>query len=303
MLFGISEDMVRKLALPYCSVWGNAQTDAWRRSVAEHRTNTQKALWRRRIGRFFGRAHRGQGHIAAEYDKQWRKKVFERYVAPERVEGGSPWSWRDHAFLMSNEGGARLRQLYLSRAIEEVAPHSVLEVGCGNAINLLVLACRYPKIAFSGLEFTAGGVGSAATGLTADELPVSLREFAPEPIADPTAHQNIQLVRGTAARLPFADNSFDLVLTSLALEQMEEIRSAALLEIARVARRFVLMLEPFYDCNNGKEQRAYIHAYNYFQGTVTDLPNVGLIPQWATADMPSKEFLRTMLVLCHKRSR
>jgi hypothetical protein len=97
--------------------------------------------------------------------------------------------------------------------------------------------------------------------------------------------------------MPFEDGSFDLVMTVLAVEQMESIRSAALREIARVTRGHVLMLEPFRDANARGLKRLYVRSRGYFQGSIEELRGFGLTPVWATDDYPQEAFLGTAFVL------
>ena len=52
---------------------------------------------------------------------------------------------------------------------------------------------------------------------------------------DPEA-DGVTFLQGSAAELSFPDGAFDLVMTVLAIEQMERIRARALAEITRVAR-------------------------------------------------------------------
>ena len=293
-------DAVRRVAAPYCAGWATTADINWRAAVRQALKANLRALWRRRLAGLTRGYRRGQAQIYGEYDRQWRKKTFDRYAPVATGKRGAPWVWRSQGFFLTNEGGARLRYLFLSRAIADVRPASVLEVGCGNGLNLLLLACRFPEIAFAGVEFTASGARQMAAAQTAAMLPEALRAFSPEPLEDLRAHRAVAGVRGTAAALPYRDSSFDLVFTALALEQMEEIRSAALREVARVAGRYVLMLEPFRECNRSLLPRAYVGAHDYFRGAIADLPAYGLEPVWATADMPSKAFLRTALVLCRK---
>src|SRR5690348_4022288 len=97
----------------------------------------------------FPKPHRGQLEILAEYDRQWRKKKWEKYRV-DSSEAGAPWVWRDRQLLLSNELGAAVRLIYLDTALSSLRPRRVLEVGSGNGINLLLLAAAYPGIEFSG---------------------------------------------------------------------------------------------------------------------------------------------------------
>ena len=78
------------------------------------------------------------------------------------------------------------------------------------------------------------------------------------------------------------------MLTSLALEQMNHIRRQALTELARVACRWVVMLEPFADFNRTPERRLHTRAHDYLAATVADLPKYGLRPMHVFDDFPSK---------------
>src|SRR5262249_50021532 len=147
------------------------------------------------------------------------------------------------------QGEKRVHHRLLFRSIERLRPRTVLEVGAGNGLNILTLAARFPEAHFTGLELTLGGVQAAARVRAMPEFPRMLAEFSVDPPAAQAAHRRVDLIQGTAASLPFRNGSFDLVFTVLALEQMEEIRKSALAELRRVARDFVVMIEPFRDWN------------------------------------------------------
>jgi ubiquinone/menaquinone biosynthesis C-methylase UbiE len=198
-------------------------------------------------------------------------------------------------------GTKRVHLLFLMRAIARLKPRTVLEVGSGNGLNLFILAARFPEIHFMGLELTAGGVVAANRVRAMAELPEILVTFAPEPPIDLKPFDRIVIVQGNAAALPFVDASFDLVITALALEQMEPIRHQALAEIRRVASTYTAMVEPFFDWNATGPQRDYIIANDYFSGSVAELERVGLAPFYMTGDMPSKLTIRPAFVVCRTR--
>ncbi|MGH7817101.1 MAG: class I SAM-dependent methyltransferase, partial [Candidatus Binatia bacterium] len=186
----------------------------------------------------------------------------------------------------------------LMRLIARLKPATVLEVGCGNGLNLFILAGRFPGIRFTGIELTTGGVAAAEAVRALPELPQAVQDFAPEPLLDPKPFDRIEILCGNAAALPFPDRSFDLLMTSLALEQMEQIRPRALAEIARVAKSHTAMVEPFFEWNATGSRRDYIVANDYFSGRISDLPGFGLTPVFSTADMPCKLINHPGLVVC-----
>ena len=103
---------------------------------------------------------------------------------------------------------------------------SVLEVGCNRGHNLVALS--------SILEH-----GSTLTGIE------------PQPYARSLARQAsdlIEVLDGTIYDIPFADRSFDLVLTSGVLIHVPlGSLGAAIRELHRVSRRYLLSIEYFAD--------------------------------------------------------
>ena len=131
--------------------------------------------------------------------------------------------------------------------------------------------------------------------------PKAMQAYAPLPLADPAAFRRVRFVQGDASRLPFGGGRFDLVITILALEQMERVREAALGEIARVASRHTIMIEPFAELNDRGGRLHYVVARDYFRGRIADLPRYGLTPALALDDFPQEAFLGACLVLAEKR--
>ena len=202
-----------------------------------------------------------------------------------------------YRMVMCLRSGDEAKLLSLVRAIELLKPRSVLEVGCGNGINLLLLAGRFPKTRFAGLDLTPEGIAAAQRMQREPVLPDYLQAFAPLPIIDTTSFRRIDFRVGDACALPFEAGGFDLVYTALALEQMERVRDQALGEIARVAGGHAFLIEPFRDVNASGLPRRYVVARDYLQARIADLPRYGLAPLWATADFPQETFLRACAVL------
>jgi len=202
--------------------------------------------------------------------------------------------------MLSATISQRLQLSLMIRALQYLRPRSVLEVGSGWGLNLLILACHCPETRFQGIELTKSGVEMTKSLAASQHLPTSLVNFMSQPPVDPTAFQRIAVDRGSAERLPYDDNSFDLVVTRLALEQMESIRESALAEIARVARSHVIMIESFREMNDEGIRRQYAVANDYFRGRLSDLPSYGLEPIFTYADWPHKITLKPIFVLAFK---
>ena len=268
----------------------------WR---ADYRRRFSKSV-RRMVKRLLGAKKRDQERIRSEYGPAWAAG-HGKYDISRGARKPAAWVWGERRLTLDGVAAARLRAPMFAAVVAELKPRTVLEVGCGNGINLLSLAGAFPEVRFTGLDLTAEGI-AAARALQADEaLPPALGEYIPLSKTDPAAFRRIEFVQGSAADLPFAEGQFDLVFTVLAIEQMERIRDQALREIARVSGGHVLMLEPLRDANLRGFRRLYTVSRNYLRGSIADLARYGLEPMWATDDFPQEVFLGSPLVLSRKR--
>jgi SAM-dependent methyltransferase len=228
------------------------------------------------------------------YEDTWARVSLERELQDSKTV---PFEWRGEGLLARAMGRKRVHQLFLVRVLQWLRPQSVLEVGSGYGLNLLLLSMQFPDIRFLGVELTQAGV--AATKALADDpsTPDRLAPFAIEPLADRQALRRLDVRHGSADALPLPDGAVDVAVTVLALEQMERIRAQALRELARVARHHVVMIEPFADWNAEGHRLEYIRRHDYFAARVDELPRYGLRPVVATADMPNKLTFRAGLVV------
>ena len=268
----------------------------WEEEVAATAHRFQRARRRHRLLHWMPGFSRTQQTVRRVYSQQWSDRAIEHQLAREGPTVAC--QWRDERMHARAVVTKRVHLLFLMRTIERLAPRRVLEVGCGNGLNLFLLGGRFPEIHFAGVELTAGGTSAFARVSRLPELPRPVRDFSPEPLRDTQLASRITFTRGDAALLPFRDAAFDLVFTALALEQMEPIRDRALRELRRVARSHVAMIEPFREWNDEGCARDYIVANDYFSGRIADLPGLGLHPLFATADMPSKLINHPGLVVC-----
>lgn len=223
-------------------------------------------------------------------------RLTDRFLLPQTAIAGPPWEWRDKGIVMSRAGGPRARLNALHRVISFLAPTTVLEIGCGDGLNLFALALAMPEIGFSGIELTPAGIRTAKTYQRESSWSPGMRAFAIDP-KDPAAISRIDFRLGSARQLPFPDNSFDLVFSCVALEQMEPIRAEVLGELRRVARNWVVLLEPFRDVNADGLRYRYVTAQNYFAMHFHELPEAGFEPCYASSDFPQKLTLGTLLVV------
>ncbi len=260
-----------------------------------------KRLARRTLSGWTRVSGRTVDKVRDEYDKAWSAGL-DRYDISAGPQSFTPWTYQGRKILVDAAGSARFRNLFLGAIIGKLKPASVLEVGCGDGINLALLAGAYPDVSFTGLELTETGHQTSLALQKLPQLPVQLATYAPLPQRDPEAFKRIAYTQGDATKMPFETGSFDLVFTVLAIEQMERVRQAALAEIARVTNGHLLNLEPFRDVNSSLWRRLNVASRDYFRGSVEEMRSYGLEPLWATDDFPQEVFLGSALALSKKRA-
>lgn len=248
------------------------------------------------------RAKKSQKHSSTEtrWQNHWQKakRLKKEFFGPEAA--ADPYLWRGRLLFITKAGGIRARILFLMRVIERIQPRTVLEIGFGDGLNLIALANRFPEIEFAGLELTQSGVGLAQALKQSDRLPHYLLDFSPEPTVDEFAFKRIDFRQGDASKLPWDDGAFDLVITCVALEQMEPIRPQALNEIRRVSNGWTAMIEPFREFNAEGLRLEHVTALNYFNAKVDDLRDHGLTPVFVCEDFPQKLSLCTPIVVAQR---
>lgn len=273
---------------------------AWDDVVQRQRKRIFKNFRRKLLGGRTKVAKRTTDLIKDSYGPKWSEIGYANYDPSREQTNYAPWLWGDRRFMASTYGSARFRHLLIAATIERLQPSSVLEIGCGNGINLLLLANRFPEITFAGVELTDSGPRLFSDLKAAGALPANLVDYAPLSARDTEGFRRVDIRQGSAEHLDFADRSFDLVMSVLALEQMERIRETALREMTRVAERWTLMIEPFRDVNRYLWPRLNIIRQDYFQGRIGDLLRFGFEPVFATDDFPQEIHLRACMVLCRK---
>ncbi len=294
---GVSSDSVIAAFRPFMG--GAEHAAGVARELRLIRWNAAKRALRRVTTGNTSSGTRSKDVISGEYETAW-SKGFEAYDMARGCKKPEPWIYKDQNIVADRAGVPRFRNVILNGVISTLKPKRVLEVGCGNGINLLLLANQFPEISFTGLELTEAGNRVAKEMQKLDRLPERLAAYAPGEHKDLQAFRRIDFIRGDATAMPFETGSFDLVLTVLSVEQMERVRDRALAEIARVASGHVLNMEPFREANESALRRLHVFARDYFRGAIAGMPRYGLTPLWATMDFPQEVQLGAALVLSRK---
>lgn len=121
----------------------------------------------------------------------------------------------------------------------------MLEVGCGESTVLGGVLRELGRD-------VSGAYGFDVSWSRVNEGRLWLREL----------NQRANLFVADLFRIPFADNSIDVVYTSHSLEPNGGRERAALQECLRVARRAVVLIEPLYELAND-EQRERVQSHGY----------------------------------------
>jgi ubiquinone/menaquinone biosynthesis C-methylase UbiE len=299
--FGLAlrNDEIDQALAPYIVNRMPVTSPEWQSLVASEsaRRNLVLRYWRNLL---FGwaRPARRKMSLEKDYDQIWNDVDLDDMF--ERSKNQMPHLWQQEGLVLNSSVTQKLHLALIAKAILHLQPSSVLEVGSGWGLNLLALAGEYPDIRFQGIELTAAGVKLTKSLAAMSEIPDAVLKLLPGSPKDSEAYRRISVEQGSAEHLPYPDGSFDLVMTRLALEQMEGIRDKALSEIARVARSYVLMVESFREVNDEGIRRRYAIANDYFRGRLADLPRYGLEPLFAYSDWPHKITLKPVFVLARK---
>jgi len=144
----------------------------------------------------------------------WKRQLL--YADPRHywtLRGG-----KDYFREQEGQDARTERSLWLAERVARYRPHSILEVGCGYGKQLRALR-GHLDVPMVGVDFSPSQLGQAAGYLE--------------------GMGRIGLVLASGARLPFADKTFDLVLTSaVILHNPPPVAEQMRLEVLRVSRRF-----------------------------------------------------------------
>lgn len=156
--------------------------------------------------------------------------------------------------------------------INQLGVKNVCEVGCGSGRNLDYLKWHLSNIDFCGYDISPWRVDNAC-------------------------RKGVDARVGSAFDLPVKAQSFDLVFTFAALEQMNANIDEALFNIRKASSKYVLFYEPFADTNNILE-RIYLWTRNYFRMHSRELSDHSLRVISVDTNFPRKPTFGYAMVLC-----
>lgn len=145
----------------------------------------------------------------------WRRRLL--YADPRAY-----WTLRggeDYFREQEDHPRRTARSEWLADRVAALRPASVLEVGCGYGKQLAALRRRLPGCRLVGLDFSPTQLARGRAYLAGLD--------------------GIQLILGSGDELPFADDSFEMVLTSaVILHNPPEVAECIRREVMRVATRW-----------------------------------------------------------------
>lgn len=136
--------------------------------------------------------------------------------------------------------------------------HKVLDFGCGTGTLLVMGAKKHADASFTGVDIDEEILEIASKKLARAGLPVKLQPY-------------------DGARLPFGDNEFDRVISSLVFHHLDrDAKKAALAEFHRVLKGGGVLVIGDFGKPGGALMRALMFLFSLFEPTQDNIR--GLIP-------------------------
>ena len=160
------------------------------------------------------------------------------------------------------------RAEWMARRIARYQPTSVLEVGCGYGKQIRALQANLPGVPITGVDFSTTQLSMAQVYLKGTDA--------------------VTFALASGGRLPFADDSFDLVLTSaVILHNAPPLAEAIRREVVRVARRYAVHNEDLDVTYNryGYNTAAWYAAQGIALAEVGPIPSAPYDSQFCVADL------------------
>ena len=150
---GLAKTRIVDIFAPFVVREFGPQDDAeWHGLITSRGKKILKRRLRRQILGWIYSTGRAPELVESVYENKWKQTTLDNLVNPRAR--AVPCVWGGQRMMAAGQGLKRVHLLYLMHLIERLRPKSVLEVGCGIGINLMILAARFPDITFDGIDLT-----------------------------------------------------------------------------------------------------------------------------------------------------
>ncbi len=190
-------------------------------------------------------------------------------------------------FYEQNKDFVQCYTKYLAGYLKKIGTFdSLLEVGTGEATTFVSLLKQMEHIP----SYTAG-------------LDISLsRILYARKFVEKYGIQNITLFVGDMFRMPYANDAIDVVFTSHAVEPNGGREKEALQELYRVARKYVVLLEPIYEFAT-PEGQARMREHGYIRNLHKTALDLGYsIEEYKPFDLTYNPLNPTGILIIRKKS-
>ena len=194
-----------------------------------------------------------------------------------------------------------LNRIWLSciyKFLQKKKINKVLEIGSGIGTNIFFLASFFPKKKFYGLELTTIGTNIAKNILKKKIKDEIYFGFPIKPSRKILNNCNFQ--SGNAKKIKYKDNSFELVFSLTALENMDHIKNEVINEMIRVSSKYKIFIEPFTDCNTNILKKLHHRGSQYFNLSINELRKFPLKIISIEKEVVQKISLSHLIVICEK---
>ena len=220
------------------------------------------------------------------------KETYERVFSLTNEEWACQMTRANSCLVYKNErwiaDGWLLKNVIiqiLDSCFSQLGCKNILETGSGRGDNIVSLSLKNPGLNLTGLEFTQSGLQRGRELANDPQFAVNTVDIIKS--AAGLDNGRVSFVKGNALKMPFADNSFDTIFTTLILEQMPYDYPKVLQEIKRVASRYAIFIEPFSEANNLRG-RLHLRKVDYFRFSYSNFESFGLRPVAFFTDYPQK---------------
>ena len=217
--------------------------------------------------------HSKYERIAGDYIKNHRAKKKLKFIAINEKE--NVFECRG---MITPYYGECLKNLYKYYKCK-----SVLEVGAGELTTIFTFIKRLIKIPklIGAIDISHKRLNVGKNFLKTKKIKIDY------------------LARADASKLPFKDNSFDMVYTANCLEQVPELFLKSLKEIVRVSSNLIVIIEPSYEFGTPATKNSIIKK-GYTKITNKHFRKLGLKPIYRNALKFSYYNVRTEIVILKK---